>query len=268
MILNRARVCLLTVVTSAALLAAGCKPTALAARHHPSAASDAETGYTAPPAATAAVPLAGGRVEILGRASPGARVRLASPLGQATFANADTAGVWRLFLPGATGVRLFGLSAPVAGRPVQAEGYLALTPTGRLVQLRAGAGALCLKPLDGGLALLAADFDRKGVVVVSGIGPASAAITIGLDGQGKGKAQTHADGRFSLALNEPLTAGGHIVSASFGGGRVQEPLDISPPSGLKPGPFRADRAPGGWRIDWLTPGGGVQSTLIYDRGAA
>lgn len=257
-----------SVAIFAALVACGCGRTVGGPGHRPLPPADAETGYTAPPAATAAVSLAGGRVEVLGEAPPKARVRLASPAGQAMFATADGEGVWRLFLPSAGGVRLFGLSAPVSGRQVQAEGYLALAPGGRLIQLRAGSGALCLKPLRTGLALLAADFDRKGVVVVSGLAPPGAAVDIALDGQTKAKAQAHPDGRFMVALNEPLSAGAHVVSASQAGARAEETLDISPAAALAQSPFRADRTPNGWRIDWLTPGGGVQSTVIYDRRVA
>jgi hypothetical protein len=251
-----------------ALAVCGCDRARGRASHRPAPAVNAEAGYTAPPAASASAVVSGGRVEILGEAPPGAKVRLASPNGQALFADADTGGIWRIVVPPSAEVRLFGLSAPVAGRIVQAEGYLALAPGGRLVQLRAGSGAQCLRPLAPGLALLAADFDRKGVVVLSGRAAPGAQVAIAVDGRAKGSALAQADGRFMVAFNEPLAPGAHVLAASVGGARAEEPLDVAPAAPLAPGPFRAERADNGWRIDWLTPGGGVQSTVIYDRRAA
>jgi hypothetical protein len=29
--------------------------------------------------------------------------------------------------------------------------------------------------------------------------------------------------------------------------------------------YRASRIEGAWRIDWATPGGGVQSTILFDQ---
>ena len=267
MILLSARRMLPTAL-AAAIAVFGCGRTGGRVSHPPSQAINAETGYTAPPAASASAVVGGGRVEILGEAPPGARVRLASPTGQALFAETDAGGIWRIVVPPAAEVRLFGLSAPVEGRMVQAEGYLALAPGGRLIQLRAGSGAQCLRPLAPGLALLAADFDRKGVVVLSGRAAPGAQVAIAVDGRAKGSALAQADGRFMVAFNEPLAPGPHVLAAGFGGARAEEPLDVVPAAPLAPGPFRAERADNGWRIDWLTPGGGVQSTVIYDRRAA
>ena len=39
-------------------------------------------------------------------------------------------------------------------------------------------------------------------------------------------------------------------------------IATSPAAPLVYGPVRADRTPMGWRIDWMTPGGGVQTTLL------
>jgi hypothetical protein len=206
---------------------------------------------------------------LTGRATPNVKVRLASPAGAAMFAQSDRAGRWRLLLPAAQEVRLFGLSAPGQGRAVQAEGYIAITPSGLTAQLRAGSGALVLGAQKATPTILAVDFDHKGGAVISGDAPASGPAMIDVDGSVRNPARVDAEGRFMLALNEPLRPGDHVVTVTAaGGGRAQMGLTVSTAEPLTAGPFRAQLAPGGWRVDWLTPGGGVQSTLLRDREAS
>jgi hypothetical protein len=250
---------------------AACGPAPQDGRHgeRTGARPVAEQGYAAPPAVTGAQRVAGGRVLLTGRAAPAVKVRLASPAGAAIFALSDHAGGWRLLLPAAQDVRLFGLSAPGQGRPIQAEGYIAVTPGGLAAQLRAGSGAVVLGAHPRGVSLLAADFDRKGVVALSGVAPPGAAVTIAVDTAARGTTRTGGGGRFMLALNEPLPPGVHRLSLTGAGGSgTQASVTIAPAEPLSGGPFRAELAPGGWRVDWLTPGGGVQSTLLFDRAAS
>jgi hypothetical protein len=69
-----------------------------------------------------------------------------------------------------------------------------------------------------------------------------------------------------LALNEPLRPGSHVLAATASkGAHADATLTVSPADPLAGGPFRATPAAGGWRVDWLTPGGGVQSTVLFDR---
>jgi hypothetical protein len=225
------------------------------------AASDAERAYRAAPAALAATLLADGRIQIAGQARPGARIRLATPSGQAVFADTATDGGWTVTLPPASTLRLFGLSMIEGGRNLQSEGYLAVTPRGHAAQLRAGAGALVLTTGPARLRFLAVDFDRKGGTVVSAQASPGAMVTLRVDGVPRGRLAAGADGRVSMALDEPLAAGPHRFEIADGRARAQLACDMSPAGPMVGGPFRASRSPGGWRIDWMTPGGGVQTTL-------
>jgi hypothetical protein len=228
--------------------------------------SGTEGGYLPPPAVTGAQRMIAGRVLLTGTATPMVTVRLASPTGQALFTRSDRAGGWRLLLPPAKEVRLFGLSEPGQGRPVQAEGYVAVTPSGLAAQLRAGSGAVALGPEPPGPAILAADYDRKGGTVISGVARPASPVALQVDGAVREPARVDARGRFMLALNEPLQPGSHVLAATAGAGAHGEAaLTISPAEPLAGGPFRATPAAGGWRVDWLTPGGGVQSTVLFDR---
>ena len=225
----------------------------------------AERGYAPPPAITAAARGPEGRVLLAGVATPASRVRLGSPDGREIFVVADAAGAWRATLPASDGVSLYGLSAPQGGRVVQAEGYVAAAPGGEAARLRAGSGAVVFGPARPGAGLLAADFDHKGAAVLSGWAPAGAAITLSIDDAARAQVESGPDGRFMLTLDKPLAAGAHAVEVAGRGAPWRGSLDVSPAAPLAGGPFRAAPVAGGWRVDWLTPGGGVQSTVIFER---
>jgi hypothetical protein len=249
-----------------ALPACGAKPGPEIARSHASGSAAAERAYRAPPALVSASRTAGGRIALIGRAEPGSRVRVATPTGQAVTARADAGGLWRIVLPGAGEVRMFGLSMSEGERTVQSQGYLAVTPAGEVAQLRAGAGALVFIGAAGGLRLLAIDFDRQGAAVVSGSAGRRQGVAIAIDGAPRGLVAVDSSGRFGLALNEPLAAGDHRLELVQGAARSGASAAVSPAAPLAGGPFRAERMAAGWRIDWTTPGGGVQSTLLIAPG--
>ncbi|MEO8925671.1 MAG: hypothetical protein ABI306_00790, partial [Caulobacteraceae bacterium] len=71
-------------------------------------------------------------------------------------------------------------------------------------------------------------------------------------------------GRFALALDEPLSVGDHQLALNGAGLHTETRVSISPAEPLRQGPFRAQLTPSGWRIDWMTPGGGAQTTLLID----
>ncbi|MDQ2861922.1 MAG: Ig-like domain-containing protein, partial [Pseudomonadota bacterium] len=195
---------------------------------------------------------------------PEARVRLTTPTGQAVIARADPGGRWRFVLASAPGMRLFGLAMIEGPRTLQAEGYLAVTPRDEAVQLRAGAGARAFTP-GGVLRLLAVDYDRKGGTVVSGTGRPGDTVSVRIDGLQKGRIAADAAGRFTLALDEPLSGGDHRVEADDAAARAEAAISISPPAPLERAAFAASIIPSGWRIDWMTPGGAVQTTLLIAR---
>jgi hypothetical protein len=186
---------------------------------------------------------------------------MATPSGDAIFAAIDRAGAWRLILPPPSEPRLYGLSVSQGGRSIQAQGYVAVTPGG-VALLRAGGGAVVFAPPGRNARILALDFDRKGGAVVSGIGPPNGPVKVSVDGAVGGSMNAGADGRFSLALDQPLAAGAHHLEVGAAG--VDAAINPSPP--LTNGPFRAERGGDLWRIDWMTPGGGMQTTLLFDEG--
>ena len=225
----------------------------------------AEATYRAPPALTAATLLAGGRMRLVGLAGPGDAVRLASPAGPAIYARTGRDGVWNLVVATPAAPRLFGLAMIENGRAIQSEGYVAITPRGTAAQLRAGAGALVLADLRAEPAILAIDFDSKGGTVVSGRASPRAVVDLWVDGVRRVRAPTGRAGSFSMPLDEPLGFADHQLEIVDGARRAEARPRLEPAQPLSGWPYRATLTPGAWRIDWMTPGGGLQTTLLLAR---
>ena len=219
-----------------------------------------EAGYVSPPMVSRIETTPAG-VTLTGSAPGGAPVRLASPDGASLSALADGKGIWRLTMASAATPRLFGLSTTQGRRTVQSQGYLLMTPEGLGYQLRAGAGAIRIGPV-AAPAITAFDFDREGAAIVSGVAPAGTAITVRADGRQSADGRSNATGAFAISLTQPLTPGVHTIKIYTDGAEDSATIDTSPAASLTDGPFRSSSTPAGLRVDWMTPGGGVQSTVI------
>lgn len=222
-------------------------------------ASESEAGYVTPPTALAAAANAGG-VALSGEAPADAPVRLATPAGQALTTRADAQGRWTLQLPASRDTRIFGLSTVSGGRRVQAQGYLLIGPRGQAALLRAGAAALRLDH-GSGSRITSLDFDGEGWALLSGWAAAGTDVAIRLDGRPAGEARAGEDGRFTLWVPR-LSPGPHRIDATGVAFTDELALDATPPEPLVGGPLRSQSTRQGLRADWLTPGGGVQSTVL------
>ncbi|MDP1618598.1 MAG: hypothetical protein Q8S47_02505 [Phenylobacterium sp.] len=226
--------------------------------------------YTTPPRATGVTREGEGRV-LSGRAAPSARVRLATPEGEVRMSEADAKGAWRIGLPVTDAPQIFGLSMTLGERTIQAEGYQLVLPDDRLVLLRAGAGAVVAEapstPVDGPTTprLLAFDFDEEGGAVVSGQATPEIGLSIRIDGRPVSTdGATDAQGRFSLPFGAPVPPGTHRIDVMGEQLVLTAQVDATPAEPPESGAFTARPTSSGLRIDWLTPGGGVQSTLLLD----
>jgi hypothetical protein len=244
----------------AGLVAACGKPPARPPDQHETRGPQAD--YATPPAVTEVRAQADG-VMVAGTAPAGVQVRLATPRGEARVVAADAQGRWRIALPPSAETRIFGVSERVQGRQVQAQGYLAIGPQGRAALLRAGAGAVRLDPQKSP-ALGALDFDRDGGAVISGTAAPGALVFVRLDGRPAGEGRSDAAGRYSLALPQPIAQGDHTIEVAGDDFSDTANVEVSPPAPLVAGPLRSQFTKGGLRVDWMTPGGGVQSTLLLD----
>jgi hypothetical protein len=220
-----------------------------------------QAGYLKPPRVVSAIRQGEG-VALSGLAEPQADVRLGAPTGEALVGKADAAGGWRLTAPLAAEPRLYGLSMTLEGRTVQAQGYLMLSPDGAAVLLRAGAGAEVLGQSSPSPRILAIDYDRSGGGVVSGVGTPGAGLGVRVDRATRGEGKIGEDGRFSISLDQPLAEGAHTIQVAGEGGEQQVVVEVSPPLPPTDGPVRSTLTAMGWRVDWMTPGGGLQTTQL------
>jgi hypothetical protein len=232
-----------------------------AAAANPAVGEASEAGYVAPPAVDGAQRTGSG-LTLGGSGAPGAAVRLGAPTGEVLLGRADATGRWTLTVPASDRVRLYGLSMTLAGRTVQAEGYVLVTPEARLALLRAGAGTWVMGQESVSPRILAVDVDPQGGAVISGIGSPGAGLGARIDRTTRAVGQADDAGRFFLSLREPLGPGDHDIQVSGEGGEQRITLAVSPAAPLNEGPVRATRTESGWRIDWITPGGGMQTTYL------
>jgi len=221
-----------------------------------------DPGYLTPPRVEG-VKAAPGGVTLSGTAPAGGKVRLATPAGQALFATADSQGRWTLALPPAEAPAIFGLSVALGPRVTQAEGYVLVTPTGQAALLRAGTGALRIDP-PAKPGLRAIDFDRGGGLEVSGVVPPGATVILRLDGRQAAESRADAQGRYlaSLGSPTPIRPGAHEVQLFGDGFSDQAVVQLTPAAPLAQGPLRSQFTSAGLRVDWMTPGGGEQSTVL------
>ena len=188
------------------------------------------------------------------------RAQLATPDGQALFAGVDPEGRWRLALGPLAAPQVYGLSATAKGRTIQAQGYVLVGPQGPAALLRAGAAAWRIdQPTGSGLRSL--DYDRAGGGAVSAAVPVHATVRIDLDGSQVAQGRADANGRFEAALPEPVRPGLHRLRLIGEGFTDSVTVQITPP--LAQGPLRSQFTAAGLRADWTTPGGGVQSTILF-----
>ncbi len=224
----------------------------------------AEARYVAAPVVVEARVDTGG-VQLTGSAAPGAQVMLGTPSGETLAGKAGAEGRWTVTAPIPRGVVLYGLFMQVDERRVNAEGYLVLTPDGRAAELRAGAGARVLATASRPPRILAIDFDRDGGAVVSGVGAARADVGLRVNRTAGGTSTVTDDGRFAIALARPLTVDSHEFEVAGEGGEDRVVAATQRPEPLGEAVYRATPVDGGWRIDWRTPAGGVQTTLLVAR---
>ena len=257
-------------VTAMALLAGGCsRPAPKATSARPSALP-AQSDYASPPQPTTASRGRDGEVNLTGVSRPDALIRLASPDGTATGVAATHNGVWTLTTSVGDQPRLFSLAEDMNGRPLRAAGYIATLPASApaAAMLRPGMGAQVLGGAPGPLSIAAIDFDGGGAAVVSGKATPGATVRLTLDGAEAGEDRADAGGIFSVSASPALRPGPHLLEAITTHARSSQAFEAARARTLAKPPFTAAHTPVGWRIDWMTPGGGIQTTILFESSEA
>lgn len=224
-----------------------------------------ERDYLRPPSILTARIERDGAFAIEGVAQPGARVVLTGAEGGGAQAQADGEGHWSVRLPAAAAVRLFGITMTASGRTVEGEGFLMLAPDGRAAQLRAGSASRVLTAATRAPRILAVDFDRDGGAIIGGVAQAGSGMNIRVDRTAAGDVTADSEGRFVAAILRRLPAGSHLIDVSGDAGGDELVVRIEAAAPLGGAVFRAQRLDRAWRVDWRTPGGGVQSSVVVAR---
>ncbi len=222
--------------------------------------------YVVAPTVQTAVHTSDAMVTLTGRAAPDSIVRLSSPEGQSWGMTSGPDGAWSFTIPVSREPRMLALTAERAGRDVHAEGAVILLPAGALagVVARAGYGALAVANPVARPVIVGLDFDGGGGAVASGMAKPGSTVRLFVDDEAAGSGKADAMGRFATpAVNRPLTLGAHRVQVQTPEGAADLQLLVKASAPLN-GVYRATREDGAWRLDWRTPGGGQQSTLIFD----
>ena len=253
-----------TAALALALTLVGCsRPGAFPARQAQAGADAPDPGYRAAPQVRAVTRAADGTVSLSGRALPSSQVRMVSPAGAHIEARADGQGAWTAPIGPVTEPALYRLAEEAGGQRVEAEGLIAVLPGAPTVALlRAGYGAEVQDAGAGPLKILAVDYDMAGGAVVSGRARASSPVRVLVDGRLAIPGAAGPDGRFSLTLPNPLPPGRHRLQALTPQGMAEVEVAVTPPAPPKDAPYRAQVETFGWRVDWITPGGGAQTTLL------
>lgn len=244
----------------------GCERKLQAARP----AEDSGAAYLAPPTLKEASRGEGGGLHLEGHAPAGAVLRLRSPEGGQATVRAGPDGAWALELPASDTPRLYAFEAEVGARTVRGEGALAIMPppsTPALV-LRAGFAATTAGVgAPGRLQLVDIEFNGGGLAA-GGFAPPGSPVRLTVDGAVVGVAQASATGHFAILAADPrhgVPNGGHRVRVETPQGLVVERrVDIAPPMLPADRAYTANSVAGGWSLNWRLPGGGGQTSLIFD----
>lgn len=248
-----------------ALTTAACgRPGPFPAREAQAGAEAPDPGYRAAPQVSGAAMDSSGAMTLNGRALPSSRVQIVSPAGARIETSANGSGLWAASIGPLSEPVLYSLEEETRGQTVQAEGYVAVLPGAPAVALlRAGFGAEVMRGAGkAGLEILAVDYDAAGAAVVSGRAPPASPVRVLADGQPPVEGAAGPDGRFSLTLSKPLPTGVHRLQALTPKGEARVEFTVTPPAPPKGAPYHAQPLSFGWRVDWITPGGGVQTTVV------
>jgi hypothetical protein len=83
-----------------------------------------------------------------------------------------------------------------------------------------------------------------------------------VDGQAAFDGAAGPDGRFSLTLPKAVPPGRHTLQVMTPQAKAEAEVTLTPPAPPKTGSYHAQAESWGWRLDWTTPGGGAQTTLL------
>jgi len=200
---------------------------------------------------------------VSGQTIPNARVRFSYSGQRAVGVTSDSKGRFRAELPSGLNGGLFDLSTEDSGRTMHADGRLFI-PAGvpaKAVLMRPGAPSLSL--FNDLTAVAVIDYDQAGALAIAGRVAPTTAIEVVLNGEIRARTTSDDRGFYTATtqIDPPqdsetantlsVMAGGKENVRNFKDSRIDGEGD------------RITRFEDGWRVDWVLPGGGMQTTLVF-----
>ena len=219
-------------------------------------------GYARAPVITGIEQAGSDMVVVTGDTIPNARVRFAYGDQRAIGVTADSKGRFRAELPIGTQGGIYDLSAGDLGRLMHADGRLFIPPgmPQKAILMRPGAPSFPVVPHAS--QLLVADYDSAGAFALAGRVTPKTAVNLVVDGV-RVRQMSDDTGYFSAIMQIPSpTQGAVVADVSVQVGDTSWTRTISVTSATGEGD-RITAIPKGWRVDWMLPGGGIQTTLVF-----
>jgi len=248
-----------------------CAGIALSGCQKPQADARADTsaglrqyGYTAAPVIVAVAQPTPGTVVVTGRALPDGRVRFLYGQARAVGVTADGQGRFTAELPISGAGGIYDLSMEDGGALQHAEGRL-FVPAGQAAKatlLRPGAAAAPVTST--AMGIVTVDYDSAGAMRVSGrVAPHATVNVMVNDVSWPQPAASGAKGAYSAVTQiapPSATPVDIALTAEAAGAAWKRTISVSAPASDQD---TVTAIPGGWRVDWRMPGGGMQTTLVF-----
>lgn len=200
---------------------------------------------------------------VTGQTIPNARVRFSYSGQRAVGVTSDSKGRFRAELPSSPEGGLFDLSTEDGGRSMHADGRLFIPAgaPGKAVLMRPGAPSVTLFNDFAVVAVI--DYDRAGALAIAGRVAPTTAIEVILNGEIRARTTSDDRGYYTATtqIEPPLREETANTLSIMAGGK--ETIRNFNDSLSKTESDRITRFEDGWRVDWILPGGGMQTTLVF-----
>jgi len=221
-------------------------------------------GYARAPVLTGVTQNGEGVFVIAGNARPDGRVRVLYQGRRAVGVTADSAGHFKVEVPAANPGGIYDVSMEDSGRLMHAEGrlFVPFNHPEKAVLLRPGASSLPLDAMAGTIATV--DYDSSGGAAVAGKVTPRTQVDLVMGGEIRGRTDSDALGRYSLTTQIPPPAGATaVLGLTIQANKISSVRSVPVSVANVTGGDRVTAIDGGWRVDWVLPGGGMQSTLVF-----
>ncbi|MGA9657597.1 MAG: hypothetical protein WBQ60_00650 [Asticcacaulis sp.] len=229
----------------------------------PSGSAMLAAGYSFAPEITG-VEMGGSDMFIVtGKTVANARVRFSYDQKRSIGVTSDSRGHFRAELPVGKNGGLYDVGSEDEGRLIYAEGRLYIPPghPEKAVLLRAGSPSLPLFNDKTVVAVL--DYDSAGAVAITGRTQPNTAVEVTLNDD-IWRVSSDAQGLYSATMQiPPPSAQDNINNLTVDTGGTHTVRNFKDSMPKVKGADNITRFEEGWRIDWVLPGGGMQTTLVF-----